>query len=394
MSDVTGHAVRMLYLLCGMADVAAETGDEGLRAASARLWDSMTRRRMYVTGGLGARWEGEAFGGDYELPNARAYAETCAAIGSVMWNQRLLQIDPQARYADLLEHTLINAVLPGLSLDGREYFYQNPLEDGGTHRRQPWFGCACCPPNVARLLASLPGYFYGVTDAGDVYVSLYAESDARIALPDGRVVTLTQRTKYPWDGDVRLTVEGVEGGDNGGEFALHLRLPGWCEPGGVFLDVNGEPAGPTPLTPGTFVELRRNWKPGDTVRLFLAMPVRRIACHPHVAENVGRVALQRGPVVYCIEGADNPNIDLRDVVLRPRREPQAQFRPDLLGGVVTLHAMAVLDAPNERWSGPLYQPGTDGPSEGPNPPLEVIAVPYFAWANRAPGQMRVWIRED
>ena len=206
--EVVGHAVRALYLYSGAADLHAETGEPDLLEALERLWRNMTTKRMYVSGGLGSRHEGEAFGEDYELPSGRAYAETCAAIASVMWNWRMLMISGDARYADLMEHTLYNAVLPGVSLDGRHYFYQNPLADDGTHRRQPWFGCACCPPNVARLLASLPGYFYGVSD-DTMWVHLYAEGSATLNLGD-RTVRLARRTDYPWDGNVEIEVGAGE----------------------------------------------------------------------------------------------------------------------------------------------------------------------------------------
>jgi len=221
-SEVVGHAVRQLYLCAGMADVALETGDAGLRGALDRMWSNFTERRMYVTGGAGARHEGEAFGKDWELPNDRAYAETCAAIAGAMWSWRMLQHTGDARHADVLELALYNGMLAGLSLDGASYFYVNPLADDGTHRRQPWFGCACCPPNVARTLAALPGYCYG-TSAEGVWVHLYAMGAAQAALPDGRTVALGQYTNYPWDGAVKIEVEGE------GEFSLFLRIPGWAE---------------------------------------------------------------------------------------------------------------------------------------------------------------------
>jgi uncharacterized protein len=380
--EVVGHAVRALYLYSGAADLHAETGETELLEALERLWLNMTTKRMYVSGGLGSRHEGEAFGADYELPNGRAYAETCAAIASVMWNWRMLMISGDARYADLMEHTLYNAVLPGVSLEGRHYFYQNPLADEGTHRRQPWFGCACCPPNVARLLASLPGYFYGVSDDA-AWVHLYAEGSATVDLGD-RVVRLTQRTHYPWDGDVEIQV----GGD--GEFGLMLRVPSWCERG-YAVEVNGE-ALDVSLSPGSYAEIRRTWQTGDTVRLRLPTPVRFVECHPCVAENVGRVALMRGPLLYCVEQSNTPGFYPRDLVVPVGSEPSVRFEPDLLGGVMTMTFGGEVAAPGPSWENRLYRPLPARPDDQGAEAVVVKAVPYYAWANREPGVMRVWLR--
>ena len=380
--EVVGHAVRALYLYSGATDLYAETGEAGLLNALHKLWENMTTRRMYVSGGLGSRHEGEAFGEDYELPNGRAYAETCAAIASVMWNWRMLMISGDARYADLMEHTLYNAVLPGVSLDGRHYFYQNPLSDEGPHRRQPWFGCACCPPNVARLLASLPGYFYGVSDEA-VWVHLYAAGSATVDLGD-RSVRLMQRTHYPWDGDVEIEV-GSEG-----EFALMLRVPSWCERG-YAVDVNGE-ALDVPLSPGSYAEIRRTWRTGDTVRLTLPTPVRFVECHPRVTENAGRVALMRGPLLYCVEQTDTLGFDPCDLVVPAGSEPSVRFEPDLLGGVMALTFGGEVVSPGPAWKNRLYRPVTTHPDGQGAGAVEVKAVPYYAWANREPGAMRVWLR--
>jgi DUF1680 family protein len=382
MDRIAGHAVRAVYLNAGAADLYAETGEEALRAALGRLWENMVTRQLYVSGGIGQRHEGEAFGADYELPNGRAYAETCAAIGSIMWNWRMLMLAGDARYADLIETTLYNAVLVGSSLDGQTYFYDNPLASDGEHRRQPWFSCACCPPNVARLLASLPGYCYSLSDEG-IWVHLYAAGSARLPLPDGQVVTLHQRTRYPWDGEIELEVAGT------GEFSLFLRVPGWCVASPPALEVNGRPfAGE--ICPGTYVRVRRDWRPGDVVRLALPMPVRRVACHSYVAENAGRVALFRGPLLYCLEGADQPGVELRDVVLPAGVAFQDEFRPELLGGVVVVRAPAEVVPPDEGWAGRLYRPaGEAGAVCGQ--PLSITAIPYYAWANRDPGPLQVWL---
>ena len=381
-SEVVGHAVRALYLYSGAADVYAETGEPALREALERLWENMTSRRMYVSGGLGSRYEGEAFGKDFELPNNRAYAETCAAIASVMWNWRMLGLGGEARYADLIEHTLYNAVLPGVSLDGQHYFYQNPLADDGSHRRQPWFGCACCPPNVARLMASLPGYFYSASE-GAVWVHLYAEGAATIELDENRTIRLRQRTDYPWDGRVETTVEGE------GEFALMLRIPGWCEEGAA-VEVNGEPVD-VEISPRSYIQIRRAWRPGDTITLDLPMPVRRVECHPYVAENEGRLALMRGPLLYCVEQADVHDVDLRDLVL-DGEEPTVRFAPDLLGGIVVLQAEARSAVPDAEWEDRLYRTAHPREKDTRTHATRATAVPYYAWANREPGMMRIWLK--
>jgi uncharacterized protein len=380
--EVVGHAVRAMYLYCGVADVYAEIGDPALKEALERMWNNMTTRRMYVTGGLGSRYEGEAVGGDYELPNERAYTETCAAIGSVMWNWRMLMLGGDARYADLIEHTLYNAVLPGISLDGGHYFYQNPLADDGSHRRLPWFGCACCPPNVARLLASLPGYFYGASEDA-VWVHLYAEGAATVHLDGDRTVRLHQRTRYPWDGRIEVSV------DSEGEFALMLRIPSWCEEGAA-VEVNGEPVGQA-VSPGSYMEIRRAWRPGDRASLDLPMPVRRPECHPYVAENNGRVALMRGPILSCVEQADNPRVELQDLILG-ETNPSVRFDPDLLGGVVVLEASAEVAAPDDGWKVRLYRTAYPRESDVRPDTMTLTAVPYYAWANRESGAMRVWLK--
>jgi DUF1680 family protein len=381
-SEVVGYAVRALYLYSGAADVCAETGEPALIETLERLWKNMTMRRMYVSGGLGSRYEGEAFGRDFELPNERAYTETCAAIASVMWNWRMLALGGEARYADMIEQTLYNAVLPGLSLDGLHYFYQNPLADDGSHRRQPWFGCACCPPNVARLLASFPGYVYSASENA-VWVHLYAEGVATVELDGNQTVRLRQRTSYPWDGRVEINVEAE------GEFALMLRVPAWCEEGAT-VQVAGEPVD-LDISPGSYMQIRRAWRPGDTVGLGLPMPVRRVECHPYVTENTGRVALMRGPLLYCAEQADNPGVDLRDLLLESK-EPSVRFEPDLLGGVAVVQGEVRSAAPGEGWEDRLYR--TVRPREGDKRTVatRVAAVPYYAWANRDPGAMRVWLR--
>jgi DUF1680 family protein len=382
---MAGHAVRAVYMNCGAADLVAETGEPNLRAALNRLWRNMTVRQVYVSGGVGSRHAGESFGRDYELPNERAYTETCAAIASVMWNWRMLALDGDARYADAMETALYNGFLVGLSLDGTSYFYQNPLADDGTHRRQEWFDCACCPPNIARLLASIPGYLYTVSAEG-AWVHLYAQGSASIPLTDGTILSLRQHTRYPWGGRVEIEV------GSSGTFSLFLRIPGWCD-AGASLVVNGHDF-PGVLEPGSYAELRRSWNPGDTVHLDLPMPVRQVESHPYVAENLGRVALLRGPVLYCVEGADNPGLDPRDLYLPAGATFAIDHHPDLLGGVVALRGPARALPPGAAWEDHLYRPARHQPASPEGRPIEVIAIPYYAWANRGPEPMQVWLRSE
>ena len=378
LDGMAGHAVRALYYTCGITDLYLEEGDPTLLRTLSRLFDAMVSRRAYVTGGLGARHEGEAFGQDYELPNARAYTETCAAVASMMWCHRMLAATADARYADLFETTLYNALLPAWSLDGSRYFYVNPLQDRGGHRRQPWQRCACCPPNVARTLAALPGYLYGTTPDA-LYVHHYAQGVVRAHLA-GTPVEVVQRTRYPWDGRVELEVRGA------GEFAVLLRIPSWCS--GARIRVQGAPAAVVP-EPGKYAELRRTWKPGQKIELELDMPVRLLESHPHLLENAGRVALARGPLLYCVEGTDHPGIDLLDLEVDLGDPLEVAWEPDRLGGVVSLRGRGEVRAPGEGWSGKLYRPVATPRRAGSAVPF--TAIPYFAWGNREPGPMQVWL---
>jgi DUF1680 family protein len=376
--EVAGHAVRMVYYCCGAADIATETGEPEYLAALHRLWGNMTERRMYVTGGIGSRYDGEAFGDDFELPNERAYAESCAAIGSAMWAWRMLQLTGEARFADVMENALYNGMLPGLSLDGERYFYQNPLADQGTHRRTPWFECSCCPPNIARMLASLPAYFTSTSDEG-VWLHLYADSTIEAELPQG-TVSLRQSTRYPWDGEIVLTVEKAPSA----EVTIFLRIPGWCR--GESITVNGDAVASEQAA--GYAAVRWRWVPGDELRLLLPMPAERVLCHPCVSNNRGRAALRRGPLVYCVEQVDL-GFDPRWLVLTGG-DHQAVWEPDLLGGVVSITGVAEFERLSEEWSGALYR--SEGALAEPIVRADFTAVPYFAWANRDPGGMQVWIR--
>ena len=373
-SQVTGHAVRGMYLYSAMADLTARTGDATLKAACERLWSHLTGAQMYVTGGIGGFAANEGYGADFDLPNQTAYAETCAAIGLVFWASRMLHLDCDGRYADVLERALYNGVLSGVSLDGTKFFYDNPLASAGTHHRQDWFGCACCPPNIARLLASLGQYVYSQNDT-DLAVHLYVQGRADLTVA-GKPVTLTQATDYPWDGTVTVTVAP----EQPASFRLRLRLPAWCR--APRLSLNGESLSPAIETGYAVIE--REWRAGDTVTLELPMLVERMYASPKVHQDRGRVALQRGPVVYCLESADNGG-DLDAFVLPREATLEAAFEPEILGGVTVLRGPAGHMTTGKF--GPLYQQEPFAAA-----PVTVTAVPYFAWDNREAGEMAVWIR--
>ena len=385
-TEAVGHAVRATYMYSGIADVAALTGDAAYVSAIDRIWENVATRKLYVTGGIGATGSGEAFGRDYELPNMSAYNETCAAVGNDFWNERLFLLHADGKYVDVMERTLYNGLISGVSLDGQLFFYPNPLESAGQHQRSPWFGVACCPGNITRFLASVPGYVYAQKGA-TLYVNLLVASTADVRLDGGTSVNLVQETRYPWDGDVRITVNP----DRDAQFAINLRIPGWARnepvPGNLYrfldkadepvaLKVNGKPV-PVKLEKG-YAILARRWERGDVVELRLPMPVRRVLAHEQVAADRGRVALQRGPLVYCAEWPDNPGGRVRNLVLSDSTPLEAEFRPDLLHGVTVIKGKAAALAYDSL--------GRVTRSEA-----ELTAIPYHAWANRGRGEMAVWI---
>jgi len=362
-----GHAVRAMYMYSGMADVAALGGYPEYVAAIDRLWLDVAGRKQYLTGGVGARSGSEAFGDAYELPNAEAYTETCAAIGNALWNYRLFLLHGESQYMDVFERVLYNGLLSGVSLTGDRFFYQNPLESSGGYARSPWFEVACCPPNMTRFLPSLPGYVYA-TKGDVVFVNLFIAGSGSFDL-GGRAVAITQKTRYPWDGAVKLTVAG----EAPGPFELAVRIPGWARGEAMPTDLYGfldsADEAPALMVNGQAVNLdirdgyariRRDWTSGDAVELFLPMPVRRVVANEGVAEDRGRVALQRGPLVYAVEGVDNGD-RVFSLILPDAASLSAEFRPDLLNGVAVIKG------------------------EG------ILAVPYHVWANRGPGQMLVWL---
>jgi DUF1680 family protein len=386
-STVEGHAVRAVYLAAGAADVAVETGDAELLAALETQFAHMLATKTYLTGGLGARWDREAFGDPYELPPDRAYAESCAAVGGVQWAWRMLLATGDPRYADAAERMLLNALLPGVSLGGSEYFYVNPLQlradahadDGRSpaHGRRGWFECACCPANIMRTLASLDGYL-ATTDADGIQLHQYAP--ATVDVGDTR---LTIETDYPWDGPVRVRVERAPARDR----TLSVRVPGWAA--GATLAAGGEPRD---AAAGTYASVRRRWRPGDVVELALPMPVRFTAADERVDAVRGCLAIERGPLVYAVEAVDQP-ADVRVDGLRLDRSgrTRAEHRPDLLGDVTVVHAVGRRGG-DPGPGGPYRNAATARPV-APGRAVPIVAVPYFAWANREIGAMRVWLPE-
>ncbi|RUY61988.1 glycoside hydrolase family 127 protein, partial [Mesorhizobium sp. M7A.F.Ca.CA.001.09.2.1] len=296
-NKVVGHAVRAMYLYSGMADIATEYGDDTLRAALDLLWDDLTTKSLYITGGLGPSAHNEGFTSDYDLPNESAYAETCAAVGLVFWASRMLGMGPNARYADMMERALYNGSISGLSLDGSLFFYENPLESRGKHNRWKWHRCPCCPPNIGRMVASIGSYFYSLADDA-LAVHLYGDSTARFDI-SGVPVSLTQVSSYPWDGAVDIMLEPRAPV----EFTLHLRIPAWSASAG--LKINGEAIRLADITSDGYAAIKRTWKKGDNVRLDLEMPIERLYANPQVRQDSGRVALSRGPLIYCVEASDN-----------------------------------------------------------------------------------------
>ena len=382
--EAVGHAVRAMYMYSGMADVAALGGFPEYVTAIDRLWQNVTGKKQYLTGGVGARHTSEAFGDAYELPNAEAYTETCAAIGNALWNYRLFLLHGESKYMDVFERVLYNGLLSGVSLSGDRFFYQNPLESAGGYERSPWFEVACCPPNMTRFLPSLPGYVYATRDE-TVFVNLYIAGQGKFDL-DGRALTITQATLYPWEGTVKLTVSPARPGP----FELALRIPGWAASEAMptdlytFLDsasgtpslkVNGQTVA-LDIRDG-YARVRRTWNNGDTVELSLPMPVRRVLAHEAVAGDRGRVALQRGPVVFAAESTDNAG-RVFELYLPDEAELESAFRPDLLNGVTVVTGNAIAVSKNSA--------GKTIESVHP-----FLAVPYYAWANRGPGQMLVWL---
>ena len=372
--NIKGHAVRAAYLLSGATDVAAETRDPMLLKMLNRVWRNTIQKNMYLTGGIGPSSHNEGFTEDYDLPNLSAYQETCASVALAQWNHRLALLYADSRFADVVERSLYNGVLAGVSLDGTRFFYVNPLASGGSHHRSPWFGCACCPPNVARTLASLGGYVYATSDTA-LYVNLYVQGSVKTKVGAADVGCKVV-TDYPWDGRVTLQPELSAPAT----FELRLRVPGWCT--AATVSVNGQAVAQPRLEAGYLV-LAREWRKDDRVVLDLPMPVERIAAHPLVKEDRGLLAIQRGPLVYCLEACDQ-TVPLADVFVPPGAEFKTVRDARLPTGVVGLTANGAV-AEEQEWRGRLYQ------RAAPARTVSVTAIPYYSWDNRAAGPMRVWL---
>jgi DUF1680 family protein len=383
-TEAVGHSVRAAYLYTGMADVAALTGNMGYVNAIDRIWDDVVTTKLYVTGGIGAAGGHEGFGGPYELPNMTAYCETCASIANILWNHRMFLMRGDAKYIDVLERTMYNGALAGISMEGDRFFYPNVLESPNGRDRSRWFGCACCPSNVARFIPSVPGFIYA-QKGGDLYVNLFVGGEVNIESGDN-TVKLTQKTDYPWQGDIKIAVDPEEEAT----FGVLVRVPGWTQerpvpsdlysfiekmPEAVTLKVNGRSV-PLKIQLG-YARIEREWKSGDTIELNLPMPVRRVVSHPKVTTNEGKVALQRGPLVYCLEGQDNEG-QVLDLVVPDDAELTSRVQRNLLGGVVTISGNA--QTAKRTLDGQIV----------PDSARPFTAIPYYAWAHRGRAPMTVW----
>lgn len=384
-----GHAVRAVYMYTAMADIAAETGDKELLSACHRLWNNIESTQMYITGGIGSTNIGEAFTFDYNLPNDTVYAETCASIGLIFFANRMLHLEAKSKYADVMEKALYNNVIASMAMDGKHFFYVNPLEvwpeaskkDPAKFHvksvRQSWFGCACCPPNLVRLIESLRSYIYTCSE-NSIFVNLYIGSSAHLDI-DQNEVCLTQRTNYPWDGTINFELTA----DRPTEFTVALRLPGWCQSAKVKvldkeIDVNA-------CMVDGYIVIKRVWQSGDKVTLELDMPVQIVAANPQVRADAGKVAIQRGPIVYCLEEFDNGE-NLSAISLNKDSKLKAKYDENLLDGVVVIEGTAKrID--ESAWGIKLYKPFECREKE-----IHIRAIPYFVWGNRAKGEMLTWIR--
>lgn len=379
LDEVIGHAVRMLYLCCGATDIYLETGDRRIFEVLLRLWKNMVSKKMYITGGVGSRYEGEAFGENYELPNRRAYAETCAAIANFMWNWRMLLATGEGKFTDIMELALYNGILSGISLDGKYYFYVNPLEDRGHHRRKSWYDCACCPTNIIRILTSFPGYIYTTSDDG-IWIHFYEEGRTVLEY-SGSNISISQKTKYPMDGDILINVST----DAEKDFVLRLRIPEWAQEN-FHVEINGKELHELNLNKG-YLRIRRNWKGSHEIHIFFPIKPLFMESHPFVRNNIEKIVVKRGPIVYCAEQVDNPDFDVWNLFVISYEETKEKYLENLLGGIVVLDGKGYTFDIKE-WEGRLYK--KFDPLKRKKE-VEYRLIPYYAWANREPGPMTVWL---
>ena len=388
--EAVGHAVRATYMYAGMTDIAALDKDEAYTRAVDQIWDNIVNKKLYLIGGIGSRHEGEAFGLNYELPNLTAYNETCAAIANVYWNYRMFLLHGDSKYIDVLERSLYNGVISGVGLDGKTFFYPNPMEcdmhfkfnNGGQLTRAPWFDCSCCPTNLCRFMPSIPGYIYA-SNKDKLYVNLFVSSASTIQMDKSRAVAISQETQYPWDGKISISVSP----DKESQFALYLRMPGWAQdqvtPGDLYsfvtpetdsisISVNGEKVKYSKEK--GYAVIDRRWEKGDKVGYTLPMSIRRVKANEQVADDKGKVAIERGPLVYCLEGADN-GTQLMKLTLPDTSRLSSLYEAEKLNGVVTVSGNALMMEGTERLSIPF------------------TAIPYFAWNNRGANEMKVWMEE-
>jgi len=384
-TEAVGHAVRAAYMYSAMADIAALTGDKKYLHAIDKIWEDVVNKKLYITGGIGATGNGEAFGEAYDLPNMSAYAETCAAIANVYWNSRMFLLHGDAKYIDVLERTLYNGLLSGMSLSGNRFFYPNPLASVGQHDRSGWFSCACCISNMTRFLPSVPGYVYAQNN-NDLYVNLFMSNSSDIKLTSGKV-NIAQTTNYPWNGKIELSINP----EKTGSFTLHVRIPGWAQqqpvPGDlyntsngqtpIFILINGKPF--TYKIEKGYAVINRSWKKGDKVSLDLPMQPQKIFANERVKADAGRFAIQYGPVVYCLEGPDNKDSVVQNIIVDKMAPMQVSYRSDLLNGI------NVITADGEASKRQLNSADLITTQQ------KVTAIPYYAWDNRGPGEMEVWI---
>jgi DUF1680 family protein len=384
-TEAEGHAVRAAYMYTGMADVAALTGDKSYLNAIDHIWTDVADKKLYITGGIGATGNGEAFGAPYDLPNMSAYAETCAAIGNVYWNQRMFLLHGDSKYMDVLERTLYNGLLSGISLSGNRFFYPNPLASVGQHQRSAWFSCACCITNMTRFLPSMPGYIYA-QNKNDLFINLFVSNNASIKLPVSEI-KLKQETEYPWQGKVNITVDPAKTS----AFTIHIRIPGWAQgqpvPGDLYsfasapqqhvvIAVNGKPL--NYATAKGYAAISRTWKKGDKITISFPMEIEKVLANSQVKADKGRFALQRGPVVYCLEGADQADSTVQSIVVDTTAVRNAVYNPGKLNGITELTMPGQIVTREQK---------TDASKE----PHTITAIPYYSWNNRGSGEMEVWI---